>query len=56
MSKETFDIAIIGAGVVGAAIARKLSSCNLKTALLEKEYDVSLQMMCPGYLTLKNSK
>lgn len=33
MSKETFDIAIISAGVVGAAIARKLSSYNLKIAL-----------------------
>ncbi len=41
MSKDNFDIAIIGAGVVGAAIARKLSSYNLKTALLEKECDVS---------------
>ncbi|RLD31321.1 MAG: FAD/NAD(P)-binding oxidoreductase [Bacteroidetes bacterium] len=41
MSKKIFDIAIIGAGVVGAAIARKLSSYNLKVALLEKECDVS---------------
>ncbi|MEA1910810.1 MAG: NAD(P)/FAD-dependent oxidoreductase [Spirochaetota bacterium] len=41
MSKKTYDIAIIGAGVVGAAIARKLSSYNLKVALLEKECDVS---------------
>ncbi len=41
MSKEIFDVAIIGAGVVGSAIARKLSSYNLKVALLEKECDVS---------------
>jgi len=41
MSKKIFDIAIIGAGVVGAAIARKLSLYNLKVALLEKECDVS---------------
>lgn len=41
MSNEAFDVAIIGAGVVGAAIARKLSSYNLKIALLEKECDVS---------------
>lgn len=41
MSEKIFDIAIIGAGVVGAAIARKLSSYKLKIALLEKECDVS---------------
>jgi glycerol-3-phosphate dehydrogenase len=41
MNEEVFDIAIIGAGVVGASIARKLSSYNLKIALLEKECDVS---------------
>ncbi|MDA3937962.1 MAG: NAD(P)/FAD-dependent oxidoreductase [Spirochaetia bacterium] len=41
MSKIIFDIAIIGAGVVGAAIARKLSSYNLEIALIEKECDVS---------------
>ena len=36
-----YDVAIIGAGVSGAAIARKLSQYNLKTVLLEKEADVS---------------
>ncbi len=36
-----YDIAIIGAGVSGASIARKLSQYNLKTILLEKEADVS---------------
>ncbi|RKX84930.1 MAG: FAD/NAD(P)-binding oxidoreductase, partial [Spirochaetes bacterium] len=41
MNKKLFDVAIIGAGVVGASIARKLSSYNLKVALLEKECDVS---------------
>jgi len=41
MNEKKFDIAIIGAGVVGASIARKLSSYNLKIALLEKECDVS---------------
>lgn len=41
MKNTTFDIAIIGAGVVGASIARKLSSYNLSVALLEKECDVS---------------
>lgn len=41
MNEKIFDVAIIGAGVVGASIARKLSSYNLKVALLEKECDVS---------------
>ncbi len=38
---EIFDVTIIGAGVIGAAIARKLSSYNLKTLIVEKECDVS---------------
>lgn len=37
----TYDIAIIGAGVSGAAIARQLSLYNLKIALIDKEIDVS---------------
>jgi len=41
MNEKLFDVAIIGAGVVGASVARKLSSYNLKVALLEKECDVS---------------
>ena len=36
-----YDIAIIGAGVSGAAIARQLSLYNLKIALIDKEADVS---------------
>lgn len=39
---EDFDVAIIGAGVCGANIARQLSRYELKVALLEKEIDVSL--------------
>jgi len=35
------DVAIVGAGVSGAAIARLLSRYQLKVALLEKEVDVS---------------
>ena len=38
---EIYDVTIIGAGVIGAAIARKLSSYNLKTMIVEKECDVS---------------
>lgn len=37
----TYDVAVIGAGVSGAAIARKLSRYRLATVLLEKEADVS---------------
>jgi len=36
-----YDVIIIGAGVVGASIARELSKFNLKTVLLEKNDDVS---------------
>ncbi|MCX8014256.1 MAG: NAD(P)/FAD-dependent oxidoreductase [Rectinema sp.] len=39
---EQFDVAIIGAGVCGANIARKLSQYELDVVLLEKEIDVSL--------------
>lgn len=37
-----YDIAIIGAGVIGASIARELSRYKLKVALIEKENDVSM--------------
>jgi glycerol-3-phosphate dehydrogenase len=36
-----FDVAIIGAGVVGASIARLLSSYNISIALVERRADVS---------------
>lgn len=36
-----YDICIIGAGVVGCAIARELSKYELKVVLLEKDDDVS---------------
>ena len=35
-----YDVAVIGAGVVGSAIARELSRYQLKTIVLEKEEDV----------------
>ena len=38
----TFDIAIIGAGVVGSAIARELSRYQLKVALVESAADVGM--------------
>ncbi|MCL2763971.1 MAG: FAD-dependent oxidoreductase [Treponema sp.] len=36
-----FDAAVIGCGVSGANIARRLSVYNIKTAILEKDSDVS---------------
>ncbi len=36
-----YDVAIIGAGVTGASIARELSRYNLKVIILERENDVS---------------
>ena len=36
-----FDVAIIGCGVTGANIARRLSAYNIKTVILEKYADVS---------------
>jgi len=36
-----FDVAIIGCGVSGANIARRLSAYSIKTAILEKAADVS---------------
>lgn len=38
---NSYDVLIIGGGVSGAAIARKLGSYKLKTALVEKEADFS---------------
>lgn len=35
------DVLVIGAGVIGCAIARELSKFNIKTVLLEKETDVA---------------
>ena len=35
--KTIYDIAVIGAGVVGSAIARELSRYQLKVALVESE-------------------
>ena len=37
-----FDVCIIGAGVVGGAIAREFSKYNVKVCILEKENDVAM--------------
>ena len=38
---ESFDVVVVGAGVCGANIARRLSQYELDVALVEKEVDVS---------------
>lgn len=40
MTKAMYDIVVIGAGVIGAAIARELSGTTLKVALLDANKDV----------------
>lgn len=35
---EQYDVIVIGAGVVGSAIARELSRYELKTAVLERNW------------------
>ncbi len=36
-----YDVAIIGAGVIGASVFRELSKYNIKTILIEKENDLA---------------
>lgn len=38
-----YDVIIIGAGISGATIAKELSKYNLKTIILEKEFDVATE-------------
>ena len=40
MCKEQFDVVVIGAGVVGAAVARERSLSELRVCVLEQEEDV----------------
>ena len=42
MTDTIYDIAIIGAGIVGTSIARRLSRYRLSIAILEKEPDVAM--------------
>ena len=37
-----YDVAIVGAGVIGGMLARELSKYSLKVCLLEKEHDVAM--------------
>ena len=41
--QQSYDVVIIGGGVVGSAIARELSRYKLRIAVLEKESDVCTQ-------------
>jgi len=38
---ENYDVAVVGAGVTGAAVTRRLSAYRLSVVLLERECDVS---------------
>ncbi len=44
--EDTYDVLIVGAGVVGNAVARELSRYDVRTAVLEKEPDVGLETSC----------
>ncbi len=41
-----YDIAVIGAGVVGGMVARTLASYQLKLCILEKNHDVAMGASC----------
>ena len=41
--QQSYDVVVIGGGVVGSAIARELSRYMLRVAVLEKESDVCTQ-------------
>ncbi len=41
-----YDVIVIGAGVVGSAIARELTKYDLKVAVVEKEIDVGMGISC----------
>ncbi len=56
LAGKKIDVLIIGGGVIGCAIARELSRYDLKTLLIEKEYDVAVHtssrndgMIHPGF-------
>ncbi|QEE15910.1 NAD(P)/FAD-dependent oxidoreductase [Promethearchaeum syntrophicum] len=61
-SIKVYDVAIIGSGCVGSAIAQRLSKYNLKVALIDKEADVCMGaskansgIIHQGYFTTKGS-
>ena len=53
---RSFDVVIVGGGVIGCAVARELTRSNLTVALLEKEDDIAMHassrndgMIHPGF-------
>ena len=40
MTSTTYDVAVIGAGIVGCAVARELAGTGLTVALLEARGDI----------------
>lgn len=42
----TYDVAVVGAGVVGGMIARTLSAYKLSLCILEKKHDVAMGASC----------
>lgn len=55
---KSFDVVIVGAGVIGSAIARELSKFNLRIAVVERHDDVGVDqtahnngMIHPAFLT-----
>ena len=40
MKKPQYDVAVIGGGVIGCAVARELSRYDLSVCLLERTEDV----------------
>jgi glycerol-3-phosphate dehydrogenase len=60
---RSFDVVIVGGGVVGCAIARELSKQDLSIVLLEKESDLAMQasgrndgMIHPGFAASPGTK
>jgi glycerol-3-phosphate dehydrogenase len=58
MSAEAYDVVVVGAGVIGCAIARELSRYELSAVLLEANTDLgdgaskgNTALMCSGYDT-----
>ena len=44
--KQSFNVIVIGGGVVGNAVARELSRFQMTVAVLEKEPDVGMETSC----------
>ena len=63
LAGKSYDVVIIGGGVIGCAVARELTRWDLRVALLEKEDDVAKQassrnngMIHPGLAAPSGSK